>query len=84
MGLPLHLKTIADYLNPLGYKSIILGKWHMGNADKYHPLYRGFDEFYGFRGGARSFWPLSQKQAAIRLEGRMREDSRIIKSLRNT
>ena len=39
MGLPLHLKTIADYLNPLGYKSIILGKWHVGNADRYHPLY---------------------------------------------
>ncbi len=64
MGLPLHLKTIADYLNPLGYKSIILGKWHLGSADRFHPLHRGFDEFYGFRGGARSFWPLTQKEAA--------------------
>ena len=71
MGLPLHLNTIADYLNPLGYKSIILGKWHLGNADKYHPLNRGFNEFYGFRGGARSFWPLSQKSAFERPEDRM-------------
>ncbi|GJM63471.1 sulfatase-like hydrolase/transferase [Persicobacter diffluens] len=71
MGLPLHLKTIADYLNPLGYKSIILGKWHMGNADKFHPLNRGFDEFYGFRGGSRSFFPLTQKQTYIKKEDRL-------------
>jgi len=71
MGLPLHLKTIADYLKPLGYQSIILGKWHMGNADRYHPLSRGFDEFYGFRGGARSFFPLTQKEAFNRPEDRI-------------
>ncbi|MEO1450760.1 MAG: sulfatase-like hydrolase/transferase [Bacteroidota bacterium] len=71
MGLPLHLKTIADHLHPLGYSSIVLGKWHMGNADKYHPLARGFDAFYGFRGGARSFFPLSQKAAFDRPEDRM-------------
>jgi len=76
MGLPLHVKTIADYLNPLGYKSIILGKWHMGNVDRYHPLYRGFDEFYGFRGGARSFWPLTQKDAAGRPENRLEKGFR--------
>lgn len=70
MGLPLHLKTIADHLNPLGYRSIILGKWHMGNADKYHPFNRGFDEFYGFRGGARSFWPLTAEEAQKRPEDR--------------
>lgn len=73
MGLPLHLKTIADHLNPLGYKSIILGKWHMGNADKYHPLKRGFDEFYGFRGGARSFWPLTLAEATSRPEDRLEQ-----------
>ncbi|GAB1857835.1 hypothetical protein MHTCC0001_26720 [Flavobacteriaceae bacterium MHTCC 0001] len=70
MGLPLSEKTIADYLKPLGYKSVIFGKWHMGNADKYHPLKRGFNEFYGMRGGARQFYPLSQKQASDKPESR--------------
>nr|AAK62856.1 MS134, putative arylsulfatase [Microscilla sp. PRE1] len=74
MGLPLHLNTIADYLGPLGYQSIILGKWHMGNADRYHPLKRGFDEFYGFRGGARSFWQLTEEEARRRPEDRMEQD----------
>ncbi len=70
MGLPLHIKTIADYLKPLGYRSVVLGKWHMGNADRYHPLNRGFDEFYGFRGGARSFYALTQKEASDKPEDR--------------
>ncbi len=56
MGLPLDQKTIADYLNAQGYRSIILGKWHQGGADRFHPLKRGFDEFYGFRGGARHYY----------------------------
>ncbi len=71
MGLPLNQKTIADYLADLGYKSIVLGKWHMGNADKYHPLKRGFDEFYGFRGGARSFYALSEQEANEKPENRL-------------
>lgn len=71
MGLPVDEKTIADYLKPLGYKSIILGKWHLGHADRYHPFNRGFDEFYGFRGGARSFWPMNIEQAMDRTEARM-------------
>ena len=57
MGLPVDQKTIADYLKKLGYKSAVYGKWHLGNADRFHPLKRGFDEFYGFRGGARSYFP---------------------------
>ena len=57
MGLPVDQKTIADYLKKLGYKSAAYGKWHLGNADRFHPLKRGFDEFYGFRGGARSYFP---------------------------
>lgn len=58
MGLPLDQKTIADHLKKLGYKNAVYGKWHLGNADRFHPLKRGFDEFYGFRGGDRSYFPI--------------------------
>ncbi|WP_299556483.1 sulfatase [Seonamhaeicola sp.] len=57
MGLPLDQVTIADYLKALGYTNAMYGKWHLGNADRFHPLNRGFDEFYGFRGGGRSYFP---------------------------
>lgn len=48
--------TLADVLRKLGYKTAAIGKWHLGELDKYHPLNRGFDEFFGMReGGARYF-----------------------------
>ena len=56
MGLPLEEVTRADYLKSLGYKTTIYGKWHQGGADRFHPTKRGFDEFYGFRGGARDYF----------------------------
>lgn len=56
MGLPLHEKTMGDYLKKLGYRTGVFGKWHQGGADRFHPTKRGFDEFYGFRGGARSYF----------------------------
>ena len=56
MGLPIHLRTMGNHLQQLGYRTAVFGKWHLGIADRYHPLKRGFDEFYGFRGGARSFF----------------------------
>lgn len=58
MGLPLKEKTIANYLHEYGYKSALLGKWHMGATDELHPYRRGFDYFMGFRGGARDYFPI--------------------------
>jgi arylsulfatase A-like enzyme len=60
MGLPTDIKTIADYLGEHGYKSSIIGKWHQGHGEKFHPLERGFDHFYGFLGGARSYFNMPQ------------------------
>lgn len=56
MGLPTDVKTMGNYMKELGYATAFYGKWHLGDADKYHPTKRGFDEFYGFRGGDRSYF----------------------------
>lgn len=56
MGLPLDQVTVADLLRKRGYRTALFGKWHLGDADRYHPTRRGFDEFYGFRGGDRSYF----------------------------
>ncbi|MEM6963919.1 MAG: sulfatase [Bacteroidota bacterium] len=68
MGLPLDQKTIAEYLQSLGYRTALFGKWHQGNADKFHPTKRGFDEFYGFRGGARSYFEFDENNPTHRVE----------------
>ena len=47
-GLPLEEETIAQVLQKVGYKSAVIGKWHMGTHPHFHPHKRGFDHFFGF------------------------------------
>ncbi|MCF7818001.1 MAG: sulfatase-like hydrolase/transferase [Kiritimatiellales bacterium] len=56
-GVDLSQKTMADQLKTLGYYTGIVGKWHLGYEDKFYPNKRGFDYFYGLRGGSRTFFP---------------------------
>lgn len=37
-------------LKPAGYRSAIIGKWHLGLTSPNTPLDRGFDHFHGFLG----------------------------------
>ena len=54
-GLPLTETTLANRLKSLGYRTGMVGKWHLGYTAKYHPQKRGFDEYFGFLGGAHSY-----------------------------
>ncbi|TLX78165.1 T9SS type A sorting domain-containing protein [Labilibacter sediminis] len=57
MGLPFDEMTIAESVSQVGYKSGIIGKWHLGAHLSNHPLNRGFDEFYGHLGGGHNYFP---------------------------
>ncbi|HVU88217.1 MAG TPA: sulfatase [Pirellulales bacterium] len=56
-GLPVSETTMADRLKAAGYVTGLVGKWHLGAAPKFHPQRRGFDEFFGFLGGAHAYFP---------------------------
>jgi arylsulfatase A-like enzyme len=59
VGLPLSEVTVAELLKKKGYATTVIGKWHVGIEPEYHPLKRGFDEFYGFLGhGAHDYFQL--------------------------
>ena len=46
-GMDLDEKTLADLLKQSGYKSMAIGKWHLGYPQQYLPTNRGFDSYYG-------------------------------------
>lgn len=47
-GLATDERTLPEALKEAGYKTAMVGKWHLGHADKkYWPQNRGFDYFYG-------------------------------------
>lgn len=54
-GLSLEAQTLGDHFKRLGYATGWFGKSHLGNKPEFHPNKRGFDEFYGFLGGAHTY-----------------------------
>ncbi|MDO8589072.1 MAG: sulfatase-like hydrolase/transferase [Armatimonadota bacterium] len=54
-GLPLSETTLASRLKSTGYKTGMVGKWHLGSKAGYTPLDRGFDEFFGFLLGGHPY-----------------------------
>jgi arylsulfatase B len=46
-GLPVAETTLANVMQDAGYVTGLVGKWHLGAREEFHPVNRGFDEFYG-------------------------------------
>jgi arylsulfatase A-like enzyme len=46
-GLPPGETTLADAMRQAGYATGMVGKWHLGVGEEFHPIHRGFDEFFG-------------------------------------
>lgn len=59
--------SIARVMRTAGYRTGLIGKWNLGPVSHFPPLAAGYDEFYGFTGGAIDYWshdtglPLSSK-----------------------
>jgi arylsulfatase A-like enzyme len=51
-ALPTDERMLARALKEAGYRTVLVGKWHLGHAKKeFWPTQRGYDAFYGHLGG---------------------------------
>lgn len=69
VGLSLKEVTLADRLKGAGYATGMVGKWHLGYSAKFHPLQRGFTEYFGFLGGAHSYLDFTEDKLNPILRG---------------
>lgn len=51
-SLPQDQPTIAEGMQKAGYRTGLIGKWHLGRNVGYDPISRGFDEYFGYGSGA--------------------------------
>ncbi len=56
LGLPPDHPTLPSLLRAEGYKTALIGKWHLGSLPKFGPLKSGYDEFFGNYGGAVDYF----------------------------
>lgn len=61
-GLPVDETVFAATLQQTGYRTGLVGKWQLGAAYPFHPLNRGFDEFFGFLGGSHDYFEMDLTQ----------------------
>jgi arylsulfatase A-like enzyme len=52
IGLTPAYTSLPTLLKKSGYTTYLVGKWHLGFLTASNPRSNGFDEFYGFHGGA--------------------------------
>ena len=55
-GLPQSETTVAEVLKIRNYRTMCIGKWHLGSQPQYLPTSRGFDEYFGIP-YSNDMWP---------------------------
>src|ERR1700722_11031355 len=64
-GLARDEATLAERLKAAGYATGIVGKWHLGTQKGFRPTERGFDEFFGFLGGAHPYLSNGRRRTEV-------------------
>lgn len=56
LGLPPEHPTMPSLLRAAGYRTALVGKWHLGHSPHFGPLRSGYEEFYGPMSGGVDYF----------------------------
>lgn len=65
-GIAASEQLLPEVLAKNGYRTGMVGKWHLGYQKGFTPTERGFGSFYGFLGGAHSYLPGAGSRGILR------------------
>lgn len=68
LGLDPSTPTWSKLFADAGYQTGLIGKWHLGTEDKYHPSVFGYNYFMGFREGGNR-----PKDAMLEVNGKVQK-----------
>ena len=68
-GLPLNESTFAEVLHASGYRTAMIGKWHLGVREQFLPHKRGFEYYlglpYSVDMGTSVWWPVKSIASCV-------------------
>ena len=56
LGLPTHHPTLPSLLRDAGYRTALVGKWHLGSQPHFGPMKSGYEEFFGPMSGGVDYF----------------------------
>jgi arylsulfatase A-like enzyme len=56
VGLPSSAPTLPRLFKRLGYRTSLIGKWHLGGLPEFGPLKSGYDTFFGIHEGGADYF----------------------------
>lgn len=64
-GLSAGIPNAAREFSAAGYRTALIGKWHLGDKPQSRPNALGFDEFYGFLWGETGYFSHAKKVGGV-------------------
>ena len=67
--IPANTPTIASVLRDIGYRTALVGKWHVTSVPEFGPIHYGYDHFFGITTGAADYFRHSYVNDGVWGEG---------------
>lgn len=64
-GLPSNAITASKEFKAAGYRTGLVGKWHLGDSAAAHPNAQGFDDFFGFLWGETGYYTHTKEVSGV-------------------
>ncbi|MEQ1579328.1 MAG: sulfatase-like hydrolase/transferase [Steroidobacteraceae bacterium] len=77
-GLPVDHPTLPSLFRKLGYRTSLVGKWHLGQAPKFGPLKSGYDRFFGIPDGGADYYTYESTESKVKGKSSLMENDQYI------
>ena len=77
-GLPPDHPPLPSLFRKLGYRTSLVGKWHLGQAPKFGPLKSGYDRFFGIPDGGADYYTYESTESKVKGKSSLMENDQYI------